>query len=152
MDMTLVDSIPTSPPSVSGTPRRVRRDRILFWSLIALFIFGLFGLVSATGWQETWGELRKLAFWQIGVLLALSMINYLIRGVRWHFLSGRLGIHLPLRYSLLHFIGGFAMTITPARVGEFVRLRWITRMTGWTIERVSPLPLQTEPSIWPRWV
>ncbi|RLJ60553.1 uncharacterized protein (TIRG00374 family) [Litoreibacter meonggei] len=139
--MTLVDSIPTPPAAVSGTHRRAWRDRALFWGFIALFLFGLFGLVTATGWQETWGELRKLAIWQIGVLLALSMINYLIRGVRWHFLARRLGLDLPLRYSLLHFIGGFAMTITPARIGEFVRLRWITRMTGWTVERVTPLPL-----------
>ena len=139
--MTLADSIPTPPSAASGTTRRAWRDRTLFWGLIALFLFGLFGLVSATGWQETWDELRKLSIWQISVLLALSMINYLVRGVRWHFLASRLGINLPLRHSLLHFIGGFAMTITPARVGEFVRLRWITRMTGWNIERATPLPL-----------
>ena len=139
--MNLADSIPTHPAALSGKAPRALRDRMLFWGLIALFIFGLFGLISATGWQETWDELRKLSAWQVGVLLALSMINYLLRGLRWHILACRLGICLPLRYSLLHFIGGFAMTITPARVGEFVRLRWLTRMTGWSIERVTPLPL-----------
>ena len=139
--MTLADSIPTNPRAASGKLSRPWRDRVLFWALIALFFFGLFGLISATGWQETWDEFRKLSLWQIGVLLALSLINYLIRGVRWHFLAHRLGIDLPLRISLLHFIGGFAMTITPARIGEFVRLRWTTRMTGWSFERLTPLSL-----------
>ena len=139
--MTLTDSIPTPASAISAAPKRSFRDRALFWGLIALFLFGLAGLISATGWQETLEELQKLSLWQITALLALSLINYLIRGVRWHFLASRLGIHLPLRYSLMHFIGGFAMTITPARVGELVRLRWIKRMTGWAAERSTPLPL-----------
>ncbi|SFR57497.1 conserved hypothetical protein [Litoreibacter janthinus] len=137
----MADSIPPLPATALAAPRRSWRDRALFWGLIALFIFGLAGLISATGWEAVWDELRKLSVAQIAILLALSLINYLIRGARWHLLSRRLGVNLPLRYSVLHFIAGFAMTITPARVGEFVRLRWITRMTGWKFERVTPLPL-----------
>lgn len=135
--MILTGNISTSTP----TPKRSWHDRAFFWGLIALFLFGLAGLISATGWQATWEEIRKLSAWQVGILLALSLANYLLRGLRWHFLSTRLGIRLPLRHSLMHFIGGFAMTITPARVGEFVRLRWIKRMTGWSVERSAPLPL-----------
>lgn len=126
---------------MAGAPTRSWRDRLVLWGLLALFTAGLAGLISATGWQETMAEFRKLSLAQVAALLALSLINYLIRGARWHLLARRLGLPLPLRYSVLHFVGGFAMTITPGRVGELVRLRWITRMTGWSFERVSPLTL-----------
>ncbi|SDW15190.1 lysylphosphatidylglycerol synthase transmembrane domain-containing protein [Litoreibacter albidus] len=139
--MSLTDSIPTPPPHVLAASKRSWRDRVLFWGLLVLFVVGLIGLVTATGWRETWQELQKLTVTQFGALLALSLINYVLRGVRWHFLAARLGVNLSLHTSLLHFIGGFAMTITPARVGELVRLRWIRRMTGWTLERLTPLPL-----------
>lgn len=139
--MTLIDNIAPSSAEASTVPKRAWRDRLLFWGLIALFVFGLAGLVSATGWQATWAELQKLSLWQMGVLLLLSLANYLARGLRWHYLARRLGLEIDVHHSLMHFIGGFAMTITPARIGEFVRLRWIKRMTGWNVERTAPLPL-----------
>ena len=34
------------------------------------------------------------------------------------------------------FVGGFAMTVTPARVGELVRMRWLARESGRTAKEV----------------
>ncbi|WP_107846290.1 lysylphosphatidylglycerol synthase transmembrane domain-containing protein [Litoreibacter ponti] len=130
---------PVAPPA--GAPRRFWRDRAVLYGLLALFAVGLAGLISATGWEETWAELKKITALQFIGLLSLSLINYLIRGARWHLLSRELGLRLALRHSVLHFVGGFAMTITPGRIGELVRLRWITRMSGWRVERITPLPL-----------
>jgi uncharacterized protein (TIRG00374 family) len=45
-----------------------------------------------------------------------------------------------------HFIGGFAMSVTPGRVGELIRMRWIKRETGWAIERTAPLVLMDRAS------
>lgn len=139
MIMADITPSPITPPV--GAPARNWRDQAVLYGLLALFAVGFAGLISATGWEQTWAELRKLSMLQISVLLALSLVNYLIRGARWHLLARRLGLPIALRYSILHFVGGFAMTITPGRVGELVRLRWITRMTDWPIERVTPLPL-----------
>lgn len=139
MMMTEITPPPITP--ATGAPARPWRDRAVLYGLLALFTIGLIGVISATGWTETWAQLRKLSVGQIAVLLALSLVNYLIRGARWHLLARRLGLQVALRHSVLHFVGGFAMTITPGRVGELVRLRWITRMTGWPVERVTPLPL-----------
>lgn len=137
----MADLTPSPIAPSGGASARPWRDRAVLYGLLALFAVGLAGLISATGWEATWAELRKLTALQIAALLALSMINYLIRGARWHLLARRLGLRLALRHSVLHFVGGFAMTITPGRIGELVRLRWITRMSGWPVERVTPLPL-----------
>ncbi len=109
--------------------------------LFILFFIGLIGLAAATGWQETWDQLKTLSVLQILALLSLSMVNYIFRGIRWHLFSTRLGLNLLPRHNILHFVAGFAMTITPGRLGELVRLRWINRMTGTPVTRITPLPL-----------
>ncbi|MEM9583410.1 MAG: lysylphosphatidylglycerol synthase transmembrane domain-containing protein [Pseudomonadota bacterium] len=117
-----------------------KRDLWVLLGLMALFVFGFMGLAASVGWEDTWEQLKTLSLVQLIGLLALSLVNYILRGVRWHIFSARLGLGLPLRHDMLHFMGGFAMTVTPGRIGELVRLRWISRLTAWPFERILPLP------------
>ena len=75
-------------------------------------------------------QIAKLAFWQIGVVLALSLVNYAARGYRWHLFARRLHLGTTLLDDYRPFLGGFAMSATPGRIGELVRMRWIGRETG----------------------
>jgi glycosyltransferase 2 family protein len=132
----------TEPISRAATaPRRRLRDTLVFAGLFALVLAGLAGLAAATGWEETRAQIARLFLWQIGVLLALSLVNYLARGLRWHLFARHLGLGLSLGASLRHFLGGFAMSVTPGRLGELVRMRWIGRETGWRFARTAPLML-----------
>ncbi len=117
------------------------RDIALLAALFGLVLAGLAGLAAATGWQETSAQLTKLGLVQIGVLLALSLVNYILRGLRWHIFARRLGLPTTLVQDLRHFLGGFAMSVTPGRVGELIRMRWLKRETGWAVERTAPLVL-----------
>ena len=123
-------------------PRTNRsRDFWLLGGLFALMIVGLASLAAATGWQETLDQIKRLSWLQIAVLFALSLVNYGFRGVRWHLFATRLGLNTSLTQNMRHFIGGFAMSVTPGRVGELVRMRWIRRETGWSFESTAPLVL-----------
>ncbi|MEE9388569.1 MAG: lysylphosphatidylglycerol synthase transmembrane domain-containing protein [Paracoccaceae bacterium] len=114
--------------------------------LLGLMVLGLVGLAAATGWQETLGQISKLSLAQVLLLLGLSLVNYAIRGWRWHLFAGRLGLGTALVQNLRHFLGGFAMITTPGRVGELVRMRWIKRETGWPHEKTIPLVLMDRAS------
>ena len=122
-------------------PNRRLRDVLVLAGLFALVLAGLAGLAAATGWDETRAQIARLAVWQIGVLLALSLTNYLLRGLRWHLFARRLGLGTSLGTNLRHFLGGFAMSVTPGRLGELVRMRWIGRETGAAFETTAPLML-----------
>jgi uncharacterized membrane protein YbhN (UPF0104 family) len=117
------------------------RDRALLAGLFALFFAGLAGLAAVTGWAETRAALTRLGPGEAAALLALSLVNYGLRGLRWHLFARRLGLATGLWQNLRHFLGGFAMTVTPGRVGELVRMRWLRRETGWSFERTAPLVL-----------
>lgn len=124
----------------TSSPRRLR-DLALLGGLFALVIAGLASLAAATGWAETFTQLGKLGWVQIVLLLGLSLVNYLFRALRWHLFARRLGLPLTIRQNLRHFLGGFAMSVTPGRVGELIRMRWIRRETGWSFDRTAPLVL-----------
>ncbi|MCT2539350.1 flippase-like domain-containing protein [Sedimentimonas flavescens] len=129
-------------PHRSAPPKSRRwRDWALLGGLLVLVGAGLTGLASATGWAETWAQMRALHLWQVAALLALSLSNYVLRGARWHLLAQRLGLRTGLFQNLRHYLGGFAMSVTPGRVGELVRMRWLRRETGWPVERSAPLVL-----------
>lgn len=132
----------TKPPNSAGAhPTRHWRDLLLLGGLFVLVLAGLMGLAAATGWEETKSQLAKLTMVQFALLLALSLVNYGLRGIRWHLFSRKLAVPTSLFANLRHFIGGFAMSVTPGRVGELVRMRWIRRETGWPFERSAPLML-----------
>ena len=137
MAMSSTDPIP---PAHSAQKHRLR-DRLVVLGLVVLVFAGLAALAAATGWAETRAQVAKLHLWQLLVLLALSLTNYAFRGLRWHLFSEHLGLPLGYLASFRHFLGGFAMSVTPGRLGELVRMRWIGRETGWRFERTAPLVL-----------
>ena len=137
------------PPMPALTPKSSARrwhDIAILAALFAFVIAGLAGLAAATGWEETKHQLMQLHLGKIAILLCLSLVNYLFRGVRWHLFSNRLGLPTTLIQDLRHFLGGFAMSVTPGRVGELIRMRWLRRETGWAVERTAPLVLMDRAS------
>ncbi len=121
------------------TPRK--HNFIIGLVLLALFIIGMIGVIAATGWEETRHHLAKLGWAEYSALLGLSLINYLARGLRWRIYTQALNIPTGILQDFRHYLGGFALTITPGRIGELIRLRWINRDTGTPLERCAPLVL-----------
>lgn len=99
---------------------------------LALFVFG---------WDDAVMVARQLSLYHLALLCGLAGLHYLIRAARWHLLVRALGVNSPLRLSMLHFFGGFAMTATPGRLGELVRLRWLRQATGIRLVRLLPIAL-----------
>jgi hypothetical protein len=54
-------------------------------------------------------------------ILGLSLLNYLLRFVRWQIYLKRLGHQVPWATSLRIYFAGFALTTTPGKMGELMR-------------------------------
>lgn len=112
-------------------PKNDIPGRIWITLLVFLtFAFGMIGMAAATGWREALEAIQKISIWQFALLLGLSLINYGFRGIRWHVYTSAIGIPTRFPADMRHYLGGFALTATPGRVGELIRLRWIWRETG----------------------
>lgn len=114
---------------------------LITFALFAVVLISLAVVAFATGWDEIFASIKKLMVWQILLLAFLSCWNYVMRGLRWALYNRTLGLPLTLVQSLRHYLAGLAMTVTPGRVGELVRIRWIQQETGWGFERTAPLVL-----------
>jgi uncharacterized protein (TIRG00374 family) len=63
--------------------------------------------------------------WDVVALAAiLSLLNYLVRIIRWRQYLARLGHALSFRFTALTYVAGFAFTISPGKVGEVARARY----------------------------
>lgn len=118
-----------------------QRPRSAFYTIffLAVFVVGMGGAVASTGWDNAISAISNLGYLRLFVLILLASAHYIIRAFRWHLLASAADLPTSIFQNMRHFFGGFAMTATPGRVGELVRLRWIGRETGWPIERSAPI-------------
>jgi uncharacterized membrane protein YbhN (UPF0104 family) len=83
--------------------------------------------------------LRQFA-WRMAVLAcALAAGNYLIRFLRWQYYLRVLGISVGTRDSLSVFLAGFALTVTPGKLGEAVKAFLLRASHGVALARSAPI-------------
>jgi uncharacterized protein (TIRG00374 family) len=57
-------------------------------------------------------------------LMLLSLVSYVLRYARWFWLLARVQSRVPPLRGFFAYIAGFALTATPGKVGELLRIRY----------------------------
>ena len=100
------------------------------------------GLMAYGDFSDIIGSLGDFRWELLPLLLALSMANYLIRFVKWHFYLGQIGVRdVPKWDSFLAFFSGLGMVITPGKVGEWLKSYLLQEMHGIPFARTAPILL-----------
>lgn len=89
---------------------------IVLLSAIGYLAFSLWG-----GWHEVVEALGKVGIIGTLIALALSLVNYLVRFVRWQKFLEKMGHTVYWAESLRIYIAGFGLTILPGKAGEAIR-------------------------------
>ena len=103
---------------VPGWSRTKRRALIAVGLLIASVYVCIAMLTDSAKLADA---LRQLGWRGCLAVLALSLLNYLLRFERWQFYLHRLGRDLTHGRHLLYYLSGFAFTVSPAKAGEAMR-------------------------------
>lgn len=94
---------------------------------LALFAF----IVKSTGPSRIIDTFRLVSPREIAISLVLVIVITVVRGVRWRYLMSVVGIHYTLaRATMVWTIGFFASAVTPAKVGDAVRVFYVRNDTG----------------------
>ena len=109
--------------------KRIPLLSLIALGLLALAIKGLVR-VPAVQQQALIQSLRSLLGW-LPVLYGLVALSYAGRYWRWRLLLGRLEIGCTNWPDLLGWVGGFALTATPAKVGELSRVQLLHEQLGY---------------------
>lgn len=116
------------------TAQPVSSKRIPWLGLIALVLLGVAaaGMVSLPGVQRQalLRALRSLLLW-LPVLYGVVALSFGGRYWRWRLFVGRLGIGRSNWPDLLGWFRGFALTATPAKVGELSRVQLLHEQLGY---------------------
>jgi uncharacterized protein (TIRG00374 family) len=89
---------------------------VVILSIVLLGAMAAFGNV-----EEVLASIRLLGWSGWGIILGLSLSNYLLRFVRWEYYLRILGYRVPLWANLSIYLAGFGFTTTPGKAGEVVR-------------------------------
>ena len=73
------------------------------------------------------------------LILGLTLFNYFWRFIKWQYYLGRLEIDVHWLKSLLIFLSGLSMAITPGKIGEFLKSYLLKTATDVPISRSSPI-------------
>lgn len=80
-------------------------------------------------------EYGPVALAQLPVLMSLALMSYGLRYVRWYCLLRWSGHAGPVLSGWWAYLSGFALTATPGKVGELLRIRYFGRL-GVSADRV----------------
>lgn len=91
----------------------------------------LLGLMLAGDVRQVSQQVLHFRWALFPAVLALTLFNYTLRGLKWHYYLGQVGVRgYPLRRSARLFVAGFPLAVTPGKAGEALKAVWLQRETG----------------------
>src|SRR5690349_12246907 len=105
----------------------LRRVEFMAVAALVAFVVVIAALSVYAGLDEVLAHVRSVSARLIALMLGLSLLNSLLRFWRWQLFGNGLGLRLPWRRNLLYFLSGFALTATPGKAGEGLRLWFFER-------------------------
>jgi uncharacterized protein (TIRG00374 family) len=104
---------------------------LLYLLLAAIYTDGKEVLAGLVAYPLSW----------LFVGLFLAALNYLFRFFKWHYYLRTLEIAVPLYESALIFVSGFALTVTPGKIGELLKSYLLRESHDVPIARSAPIVL-----------
>ena len=115
--------------------RASRRILLVIVAGVAIFAgFSIQADVSALS-----DRLAGFGWWAFAAACALALCNYGIRFLRWSLYLASRDIAVPWRISALTFLSGFALSITPGKLGELIKSYLLRACADVPMTRSAPI-------------
>lgn len=112
--------------------------KVMAMVIVAVLLYG--GYTVYVGAEKIAAALSHFHWWAFGLACALAFCNYLLRFLKWEFYLARLEIRgIAKLESLLIFLSGFVLTVTPGKVGEVFKSALLAERHGIAIARTAPI-------------
>ncbi|MDO8672335.1 MAG: lysylphosphatidylglycerol synthase transmembrane domain-containing protein [Dehalococcoidia bacterium] len=107
---------------------------------LALGIVVVFGLMVYADFAKMLEGFERFQWQYLPIILGLTLLNYLLRYVKWHFYLGLIGAGQVSRFdSFLMFFSGLSMVMTPGKVGEWLKSYLLRQIAGTPISKSAPI-------------
>jgi uncharacterized protein (TIRG00374 family) len=113
------------------------KKRLIISLLLGVVVVVALGLYS--DFSKLAASVLSFDFRYLPLILMLAPLNYLFRYVKWNYYLKLLNITIEPGDNLRIFTAGLSMTVTPGKVGEFLKSYLIKEIKGIPISVTSPL-------------
>jgi uncharacterized protein (TIRG00374 family) len=114
--------------------------KLLLAMLLGVFVYAGFALYR--GMHEIEASLGRFSWSAFALACTLAFGNYLTRFLKWEYYLARLGIRgVPKVDSLLTFLSGLVLTVTPGKVGEVFKSLVLQQTHDVPVARTAPIVL-----------
>lgn len=117
------------------SPTFVRR--LIYGVVLGIVVYAAFALFADAG--ELLTHLGQVPLGVVAVACLFSLANYSIRFLRWHAYLRLLGLSVAPGRSLLVFLAGLLMSISPGKVGEVIKSALLKRSDDLPVARTAPV-------------
>ncbi|SMF63927.1 conserved hypothetical protein [Tistlia consotensis] len=128
----------TGAPAGQAEPlsrRRYGRVALVFAAFLLVF-----GVAAAAFDPAALAErLASLSPGLVAALLGLSLVNYAVRLARWRLFSKPMRARAPFAEDAVTYLASFALTATPGKAGELLRIWLLKRRCGLPYARTLPV-------------
>ncbi len=107
-------------PTARKSGRGLRGRNAILWTVLGgAVVFALLTFISDFDVLVT--SLKNFPVEILGLAAMLSLGNYYLRYIKWHWYLARMGHKIRKWPNMLVFLSAFALTVTPGKVGEFIK-------------------------------
>ena len=114
-------------------------DRSLLITALAVAVVSTISVWMA--WRASAGFVLQLAWFALVPALSAALVSYALRVLRFYYFLSRSGVAISFPSTLIVQMVGFALGVTPGRVGEVFKLHLIRERTGTPVAQTTPLLL-----------
>jgi len=116
------------------------RNRLLVSMLLGVLVFA--GLVAYGDFREVGRSFGDFHWELMPLILLVTCGNYALRFVKWEYYLRQVGVEgLSKKDSFLIYFSGLGMTVTPGKVGEWLKSYLLKEVHGTPVTRSAPILL-----------
>lgn len=114
------------------------RNRLLFSMLLGIVVFA--ALLAYGDFRNVGRDLQEFRWELMPLILLVTLGNYLLRFLKWEYYLKRIGVGgLSRMDSFLIYFSGLGMTVTPGKIGEWLKSYLLREMNGTPVTRSAPI-------------
>ena len=114
-------------------------NRIYVVIIATISLYFIFLVISDLG--EVYAQLNKMDTSYLPIILLLIPLCWIVLFTRWNLLLKNSNIHVPVKDNLKIYLSGFALSITPGKVGELIKSQLLKNKFGIPREKTAPIVL-----------
>ena len=114
-------------------------NRIYVVIIATISLYFIFLVISDLG--EVYAQLNKMDTSYLPIILLLIPLSWIVLFTRWNLLLKNSNVHVPVKDNLKIYLSGFALSITPGKVGELIKSQLLKTKFGIPREKTAPIVL-----------